>query len=197
MDREAELIARAAAGDRGAFDELIAARWPRLARLAARIVGSAAEGQDVAQQACLRAWRAAGRIEGGGEGLDRWLARATANLAVDALRRRKARPEDPAGEELAARTAAATPDPEQAALAAELEAALQRVAADLPPRQKALFVLTRVEGYSAADAAAMLGIAPSTARNTLFQLRATLARRLGEHFTVEPRLLHGDDRHKP
>ncbi len=176
------LIARAARGDRAAFDELARPRWPRLVRIAQRIVGDPAEAQDVAQQALLRLWQTLDRFRQG-EDLDGWIYRMAVNLALDALRRRRARPE-------AHRAAEATSlplvdpaaGPEDRVLAAELERALEDVTSDLAPRQKAVFVLSRVEGLPAADIAALLGITASTVRNTLFQVRAIVARRLRERY---------------
>ncbi len=183
--RETELIRRAAAGDREAFDGLLAPRWERIFRIALRIVGHWDEAQDVAQQACLRLWEKLGRFELG-EDLDGWIYRIVANLSIDALRRRRARPEAPMPEELASSSSPALhakgASPEARVLARELERALEVLTAALPPRQKAVFVLSRVEGLSAAEIARVLSIAPSTVRNHLFQLRVVLARGLKERF---------------
>lgn len=180
---ESGLIRRAAAGDREAFDALLDERWERIFRIASRIVGEREEAQDVAQAACLRLWQSLSRFRPG-EDLDGWIYRMVVNLSIDALRRRRARPDrdavpPPTGHR---EPRDASPDPEQQALVRELEQALERLTRDLPPRQKAAFVLTRVEGLSAVEAAHALGVAPSTVRNHLFQVRALLARRLREDF---------------
>lgn len=189
MTDEAAWIARAARGDREAFDALLRPRWPRLVRIAARIVGDPADAQDVAQQACLRLWQTMDRVRPD-EDLDGWIYRMVVNLALDTLRRRRARPEGRAAVADPAALGLVDPGagPEQRAIAAELERALADVTADLPPRQKAVFVLTRVEGLPPAQVAEILGIAPSTVRNTLFQLRAAIARRLRDRY---PGLLGG------
>ncbi|MBP7149427.1 MAG: sigma-70 family RNA polymerase sigma factor [Acidobacteria bacterium] len=181
MAGDAELIARALGGDGEAFDALIGSRWERMFRIAWRIVGDAEDARDVAQQSCLRLWETLGRFRIG-EDLDGWIYRMTVNLAIDALRRRQARPEEPWPAAPAEPVPAAGPGPEELLRARELDAALQEVTHDLPPRQKAVFVLARIEGLSGAEIAAMLGLAPSTVRNHLFQARAVVGRRLAEKF---------------
>lgn len=182
MDDTDRLISRAARGDRQAFDALIETRWARLVRIAARIVGDEEDARDVAQQACLRLWQTLDRFRPG-EDLDGWIYRMVVNLALDSLRRRRVRPEG--------RSAGCAADlplvdpavgPETAMLAGELERALREITDDLPPRQRAVFVLTRVEGLAAPQVAEALGVTPSTVRNTLFQVRAVIARRLRERY---------------
>lgn len=189
---EADLIQRAARGDRGAFDALLEPRWGQIYRVALRIVGHREEAEDVAQSASLRLWNTLGRFRTG-EDLDGWIYRMVVNLSIDALRRRRARPAPvPAGrteDTPAPELRDGAPDPEQRILVRELESALERITADLPPRQKAVFVLTRIEGFSASETARILGVAPSTVRNHLLQVRTQLARRLGERF---PGILGGE-----
>lgn len=194
---EADLIRRAARGDRGAFDALLEPRWERIYRVALRIVGQREEAEDVAQTACLRLWNTLDRFRTGEE-FDGWIYRMVVNLSIDALRRRRARPAPapPPREERgpARELRDGSPDPEQRVLVRELESALEAITADLPPRQKAVFVLTRVEGLSAVEAARILGVAPSTVRNHLFQVRTQLARRLGERFPGLLGVERGDER---
>ncbi|RMG45465.1 MAG: RNA polymerase sigma factor [Acidobacteria bacterium] len=184
MSRERELIRRAAAGDRDAFDRLVEGRWARIHRIARRITGDGEEAKDVAQQTCLRLWRELRRFQEERE-LDAWIYRMTVNLSIDALRRRRARPdrEGVPVEDLAERRMPrAGSGPDVRLFALELERALQAVTRDLPPRQKAVFVLARTEGMSAGEIGRLLGIAPSTVRNHLFQVRARIAERLRREF---------------
>lgn len=188
---DAALIARAARGDREAFDAILRPRWDRLFRIALRIVGDPEDARDVAQRAALRLWETLDRFRPG-EDLDAWIYRMATNLAIDSLRRRRARPESAVAPAVLASVEPSDPrpDPERRVLASELERALEVVTADLAPRQKAVFVLARIEGMTPSEIARVLDMAPSTARNHLFQARAHVARRLRELF---PGLLGGDD----
>lgn len=196
-DLDRDLVRRAVRGDREAFDTLISGRWERMYRIALRVVGEREEARDVAQSACLRLWQTLERFRAD-EDLDAWIYRMVVNLAIDATRRRRSRP-DPGARPAspAARGEGEgrspidvleddAPGPEVRLLQAELDAALQELTEDLPPRQKAAFVLTRIEGMEVARVATILGVAPSTVRNQVFQARAVLARGLRERF---PRLL--------
>lgn len=188
---DAALIARAARGDREAFDAILRPRWDRLFRIALRIVGDPEDARDVAQRAALRLWETLDRFRPG-EDLDAWIYRMATNLAIDSLRRRRARPESAVEPAVLAAVEPSDPrpDPERRVLASELERALEVVTADLAPRQKAVFVLARIEGMTPSEIARVLDMAPSTARNHLFQARAHVARRLRDLF---PGLLGGDD----
>lgn len=188
---DAALIARAVRGDREAFDAILRPRWDRLFRIALRIVGDPEDARDVAQRAALRLWETLDRFRPG-EDLDAWIYRMATNLAIDSLRRRRARPESAVAPAVLAAVEPSDPhpDPERRVLASELERALDTVTADLAPRQKAVFVLARIEGMTPSEIARVLDMAPSTARNHLFQARAHVARRLRQLF---PGLLGGDD----
>lgn len=184
---EAAWVRRAVRGDREAFDCLIAPRWERMFRIALRVVGDGEEARDVAQNACLRLWQTLDRFRES-EDLDAWIYRMVVNLAIDATRRRKARPVVRAGGEEGTGVAepqSGEPGPEELLLRGELERALDELSADLPPRQKAAFVLTCIEGMSATEAATVLGVAPSTVRNQVLQARGVLSRRLVQRY---PRL---------
>jgi len=186
--RESDLIARAARGDRRAFDALVAPRWNRIFRIALRMLNDREESQDVAQKSCLKLWQTLDRFRLG-EDIDAWIYRIVVNHCLDALRRHRVRRESPLPEHPGGFEATdGAPGPERRVLARELERILQEITQDLPPRQKAIFVLTRLEGMTAVQAADVLGVAASTARNHLFQVRTTISRRIRERY---PELLVG------
>ena len=142
-----------ARGDAGAARVLTARLLPRALRHAARVLGDAAEAEDVAQEAMLRLWHAAAewRTDGAAQPAT-WLHRVVANLAVDRLRRSGRAvgldfdtPDDAPGAE--ARLA-------QADRMAALDAALAR----LPERQRQAVVLRHIEGMSNPEIAEVLGI---------------------------------------
>ncbi|MCU0230999.1 MAG: RNA polymerase sigma factor [Acidobacteria bacterium] len=179
MSGDADLILRAAAGDREAFDALIGPRWERLHRIAGRITGDWDEARDVAQQVALRLWQTLSRFRAG-EDVDGWIYRMTVNLAIDALRKRQARREDLLAEvpDALAPPGGSRRGPLERVLVRELEVALEDCTRELPPRQKAVFVLARVEGLEPSEIARMMDLAPSTVRNHLFQARAAVATRM-------------------
>lgn len=183
MSGEAELVVRAARGDRDAFEALIAPRWDRIYRVAGRISGDWEEARDITQQVALRLWQTLGRFRPG-EDLDGWIYRMTVNLAIDSLRRRQARHEDLVAEvpEPRLRAPRRAGGPLDRLLAEELEVALADCTRRLAPRQKAVFVLARVEGMEPIEIARIMELAPSTVRNHLFQARAAVARCLASRY---------------
>src|SRR5262245_10452566 len=75
------------AGDRATFERLIGELRPRLHRYCARMTGSVIDGEDVLQEAMVKAVAAFAR-EGGIAQPQAWLFRIAHNEAIDFLRRR-------------------------------------------------------------------------------------------------------------
>src|SRR5262245_29016844 len=51
-DPDADLVAKASGGDRGAFETLLRRHYDRIHRVAGRLTGSTADAEDVAQEVC-------------------------------------------------------------------------------------------------------------------------------------------------
>ncbi|ONG58277.1 hypothetical protein BKE38_03220 [Pseudoroseomonas deserti] len=171
------LIAWSAGGDRPAFNALAARHLPRLHALAQRITGSAAEAEEIAQEALLRAWQQAARFDPGRARFGTWLYRIAANLAIDAARRR------PAAAMLAVHDLAdslADPGltPEDSLALRQQDAALQAALAALPERQRAALALAHDQGLSGAEAAAILDTSERAVEGLLHRARRFLAARL-------------------
>jgi len=175
---ERELLRRAVRGDRDAFGALVRPRWDLAWRVALRVVGDPEEAKDVVQAACLDTWRNAARIRPE-QGFEAWFLRTVVHRAIDALRRRRARPEEARGElPEPPRPRPGTRGPAAELEARELERALREATAGLSPRRRAVFVLCRVEGWSIERTARVLGMSPSTVRSHLLEARREVSRRL-------------------
>jgi len=68
----------------------------RVYGLARSVLGDSTQAEDIAQEALIRAWRNAGSFEAGRGSVSSWLLTITRNLAIDALRKKKAVPSDAA-----------------------------------------------------------------------------------------------------
>lgn len=189
---------------RDSFAEMVRLHDEGLRRLAFRLLGDRDLMDDVLQDVYVKAYQALPRFRGDAS-LGSWLYRITYNACMDQLRRDAARPRsvmsyhdleqavDPA---LSGRTAAvaggrATGSPargdrvggtedvgETVARRQDLAAAL----ATLSPEAQAAVLLVDAEGYSYADAAAILGIKEGTVASRLHEARRTLRRVLGEEW---------------
>ena len=149
---DADLMARTAKGDRAAFEALCPRHLARLYVLALRVGGDAADAEEVAQEAMVRAWRNAARFDPARGSVSAWLNRIAVNLAVDRLR--AGTPHAPLPDALAS----PAPDAEQAMQSEAIRAALRSGLAALPARQRAALVLTYLDERAGADAARSLGI---------------------------------------
>ncbi|MBX9801170.1 MAG: RNA polymerase sigma-70 factor, partial [Caulobacteraceae bacterium] len=74
-DPDEELVRRVGQGDPAAIQAMVARKLPRMLALAQRMLGDAAEAEDVAQDAMLRAWKQAPRWTPGLAKFDTWLHR--------------------------------------------------------------------------------------------------------------------------
>ncbi|MCB2127390.1 MAG: sigma-70 family RNA polymerase sigma factor, partial [Rhodobacteraceae bacterium] len=137
------LLALYGRGD-GAAARILALRLTPLAlRVGQRMLGDAAEAEDLAQEAMLRLWRAAPGWQAGGAKVSTWLYRVVMNLATDRLRRRRTVPLDDG------------PEPEDGQpgavaglIEAERAAALEAALMALPDRQREAVVLRHLEGLA-------------------------------------------------
>ncbi len=86
-DTEASLLARAQAGDVGAFERLSGAYADRVFMLLLRLLGDRSEAEDVAQEVMLRAWQGITRFRGQSSYFT-WLYRIAVGEANRALERR-------------------------------------------------------------------------------------------------------------
>jgi RNA polymerase sigma-70 factor (ECF subfamily) len=108
-----------------------------LHRIAYRMIGDAAEAEDVAQEALLRLWASAERWRPRQAGIAAWLTRVAVNQCLDRLRRRRfASDEEPPERADDAPGAEAQVEEEQLARAA---------LGDLSERHRAAIVLTYYE----------------------------------------------------
>ena len=176
MDADLSLVARRVAhGDPAAFRSIVEHTQQESYRLAARILGSAADAEDVLQEAYVKAYRALSEGQFDERAKVRtWLRRVVTNACIDALRRRAARP---AGDSQALDNGRfdSSIDPEARAALSELGNWLD----ELPPEQRAALVLCAVEGLTAPEAADALGCSVGAVEQRLVRARSTLRRRRG------------------
>lgn len=170
---ERALMARVAGGDALAFRQLADRHTPLAHALAWRLLGDAAEAEDVVQEAFVKLWVNAKGWTPTGGGLGGWLRRVTTNACLDRLRRRRF-VSDGAVPERAddAPPADAMIDAERRRIA--VTAAIRA----LPDRQRAAIVLTYHEGVSNAEAAAILGMGVKALESLLVRARQALTRTL-------------------
>jgi RNA polymerase sigma-70 factor (ECF subfamily) len=178
------LAARAAAGEDPAFEELLARYEARAYRLAVRLTGSAADAQDVVQEAFLSAYRGLAAFRGEA-GFSTWLFRIVTNAALMQRRGRKRRPTTSLDDGLPrfdgdGRHAAEPADLEAAVRVEErldretLAAHAQRAVDALPEPYRVAFVLRDLEEMETSEVAALLGIGTAAVRQRVHRARLLL-----------------------
>jgi RNA polymerase sigma-70 factor, ECF subfamily len=166
---EAELAARARAGDRAAFGTLVERFAPQARRVARAVLQNPEDADDAAQDAFLSALVKLDQYDPR-RPFGPWLMRIVANAATDRRRRRAVRQTEPLAPELAGGGSRPDRDTERRALGERLSAAL----AQLPARRRVAVVLFDVEGYSHAEIAGVLGVPEGTVRSEVFHARRAL-----------------------
>ena len=174
---DSHLLERLRRDDRGAL-AAIYDRYSRLAfGLAYRIVGEAADAEDVVQESFLALWRQAGRLDPGRGTVRPLLLTIVHRRAVDVLRRRSGRPESAL--DLVEPQPATTPDPVELVSLAEERLGVQRVLQELPSDQRQAIQLTYFGGLTASEVARQeeipLGTVKSRLRLALQRMRKTLS----------------------
>jgi RNA polymerase sigma-70 factor (ECF subfamily) len=174
--REVEaLVARAKAGERGAFDELVRRYRSRIFALTLHLTGSRAEADDITQDVFLRAYRKLNDFAGRSEFFT-WLYRIAVNRALnarrDGARRRTADMDDPRVQ--AAIAVDAFGDPRRAAELRQVYVRLLGALDSLDPVLRSTVVLVAMQGLSHDEASVVLGCAPGTVGWRMHEARRLL-----------------------
>jgi RNA polymerase sigma-70 factor (ECF subfamily) len=172
-DSDEALMARVARGDERAFRALAGRHLPAMLGLARRILGNAADAEDVAQEAMLRVWTNAPRWQPLAA-FRTWLTRVVVNLCLDRKRRTPWLALEAAGEIVDPALGAS-----EQAERDERERMVAAAIAQLPMRQRAAIVLTYGDGMSNAQVAEILGTSVSAVETLLVRGKQNLRRALG------------------
>jgi RNA polymerase sigma-70 factor (ECF subfamily) len=134
--------------------------------LAVSITHDRALAEDVAQEAFLRAWRAAGNYDARRGSVLTWLLTITRNLAIDAIRARRSFPLESGELEVLITTTLAGAAPDGSGGRLEAMAAAERLA-QLPTEQARAVVLAVIGGRTVNEVATYEGIPLGTAKTRI------------------------------
>jgi len=160
QETDDDLIGRLAHGDIDALEALYARYARPVFSLAVRILGDEGEAEEVTQDVFERAWRHASSFDRGRGRFATWLLSMTHHVAIDALRKRRRRPQAMGGETASVTlNLVADPRADVAAMANEhLDGTRVRHAlSSLPDAQRKAIELAYYGGLSHLEIAAALG----------------------------------------
>ena len=171
------LLAGMAVGEQAAAVTFVRRYQKRVFGLAYSMVGDAGVAEDVAQEAMIRVWRHAPVFDPRRGSVASWVLTITRNLAIDALRLRRAVPTDP-DDFAAAAVLSNEHNPEDAAHRGDVRSIVRTALTALPTEQRRAVVLAAVYGRTALEISEAEGIPLGTAktriRTGLIRLRAAV-----------------------
>ena len=182
-DNDQQLVQRVQKGDKSAFDLLVLKYQHRVLKLVGRFVSDAAEAQDVAQDAFLKAYRALPSFRGE-SAFYTWLYRIAINTAKNALVSNRRRPvdfdldlQDPEQYDRHAKLKEVD-TPEGVLLTEEIRLVVERAMEQLPEDLRTAIMLREIEGLSYEEIAEAMDCPVGTVRSRIFRAREAIDKRL-------------------
>lgn len=183
-----ELVRRAQAEDKAAFEELVRRNQHRVFAVAGGILRRREDVEDIAQQVFVKAYFSLKRFDQRAA-FSTWLYKITVNECWDLLRKKKVRPlvyESDLSEEQARQYSVSGETGHPVQDISEKLQDRQRVARlleGLEERDRLMLILKEVEGFAVEEIASILGLNANTVKVRLFRARrriVNLARKRGD-----------------
>jgi RNA polymerase sigma-70 factor, ECF subfamily len=173
MEFDRELIIRAQAGDRSAYETIVTQFAPMVFRMISRFFRTREDVEDLAQDVFLKLFARIDQVRPD-ENFPGWLARVTVNTCYDELRKKRRRKValETYGPLIETETPGITPEPDKFG---KIRIALE----GLDPKFKVPLILKEVEEMSVEQIAQTMGITQTNVKVRLFRARKKLAEILG------------------
>jgi RNA polymerase sigma-70 factor, ECF subfamily len=162
-DATHDVLRRALAGDRAAFDLIVVEHHRRVLRTTLHLLGRMEDAEDAAQEVFLRLLRYKNRIDSRRD-LAPWLYRLAVNVCHDFRRERQRRTSVTAEQ---ACLSTINPKQEAALLRDEQKRIVAMALETLTERERAAIVLRDIEGLSTREVARILGSREVTVRSEI------------------------------
>lgn len=178
-----KLVEKVQKGDKKAFDLLVLKYQHKIINLVMRYVRDAAEAQDVAQEAFIKAYRALPNFRGD-SAFYTWLYRIAINTAKNYLVAAKRRPldydldlQDPEQYDMQAKLKN-TDTPEGLLLTEEIRGTVMEAIEALPEDLRTAILLREMDGLSYEEIAQTMECPVGTVRSRIFRAREAIDKRL-------------------
>ncbi len=176
-----ELVARFKSGDQAAFNQLVRLYQKRVYAVAFRMVRDEEEAKDLTQEVFVKMYKTLADFRGEAS-VFTWAYRATVNLAINHLRRKKIISWVPLleAEEKPAEPKEGLSEMENARLKAAIAEAVKK----LPPKQRAIFILRHYDELGNEEIAQIVGKSVGAVKANYFQALQKMKRHLTEWKSV-------------
>lgn len=177
-----EWIERAIGGDESAFEEIYYTYKDDVYTACMRMLGTAQEAEDAAQDVFIRLLRVLPRYDHTRASFRTWVLTITTNYCYDQLRKRRGYDVsmDDEDEPVALTLSSSDPTPEQAALGLEFRDRVQGMLNRLSPDDRQMIVLRYWFDQGYEEIAEGMEITVSAVKSRLFRARQKLADLLGD-----------------
>ncbi len=192
---ETVLVERLKTGDPQAFEAIFNRYSGRLYKIAQRMLGEAADTEEVIQDVFWTVYRKAKSFRGNSQ-LSTWLYRLTVNAALGKMRRSKKKKEveydeylpkfQDDGHPLVRPVVDWSETLEEQYARRELQKMLSRALDELKPLDKAIIVLSDLEGLSDREIAVSIALSVAAVKTRLHRARLFLRGKLAAHLGHSP-----------
>ena len=176
-----QLIEECRGGNFNNFRKLIELTSPFAYSVAFRILGNEDQAKDVAQETMITIWQKLKKIKSA-EVYKTWIYRIVVNKCYDHMRKRKRNPEfitDEQTWELISNRISV--EPSVTLENSEISKIIGILTEKLSPRQKAVFVLSDLEGMSNDEISEITGISKSAVKANLYHARKSISEKVEKY----------------
>jgi RNA polymerase sigma-70 factor (ECF subfamily) len=200
-DPDVRLMQRVRDDEPGAFEEVVDKYQHRLVAVLHHVVGSAEEAEDLAQEVFLRIYRSRKKYRARAK-FSTWLFTIANNLALNALRSRKRKPQVPLDVRdsgpLGPRPAEqlvhdSSTLPTKRLAQAELAEVVRRAVEGLNERQRVAVVLNKFEEMNYAEIAEVMGLSAKAVKSLLSRARMNLRTILQGYIYMDGQVVPQED----
>jgi len=176
-----EIIEQCRGGNFTNFRKLVELTSPFAFSVALRMLGDDALARDVVQETLVTIWQKLEKIKSA-EVYKTWIYRIVVNKCYDHLRKRKRNPEfnaDEAAWTIISNTVSHGPDSELEN--SEISKIITVLTQKLSPKQKAVFVLSDLEGMTNDEISEITGLSKSAVKANLYHARKSISEKVEKY----------------
>jgi len=179
-----EIVECARNGEMQAFRELVERHQAFVYRVAFRFIGTTGEAEDITQESFIRLWKNLNRYKPEIK-LTTWLYKIVANLCLDFLKSQHNRTAKHTSHTEHIRNIASETTADQPLINEELRVALDKLTAQLSPKQKAVFVLRDIEEVTTEEITDILAMDAGQVKSNLYYARKRVSEMLNRYYEIK------------